>query len=115
MGIESKVAVANLSLIGLALVVILLCMISDPERWQATIEVAHWAIAVLGFPIGSFGLALALRAHGSYWDYVVEYAVFAAFLITNAYMWGGVVGAVVRWRDGRKARRRSDDSDSSCS
>ena len=91
MGIEGKIAVANLALIGCALCVVRASIYIRSEGWLAARAVAEVAVAVLGFPVGWIS-ALGGDTGGSPMVFILG----AIFLPLNAYLWGYVVAAVVR-------------------
>ncbi len=107
MGIEGKVAVINLALIGCALAVILHTVDINPffmdARWVIAREAATIAIAVLGFPMGWIAV-LGLSTNGP--DETV-FVLLMIFLPLNAYVWGYVVGAIVRLRKALEVRGKS--------
>ena len=91
MGIEGKIAVANLALIGCALCVVRASISIRSEGWRAASAVAEVAVAVLGFPVGWISV-LGGDTGGSEMVLILG----AIFLPLNAYLWGYVVAAVVR-------------------
>ena len=95
MGIEGKVAVANLALIGCALLVVLASVHNRSEGWFAAGTVAYAVVAVLGFPAGWFAM-LGETASGLSGPPMFVFMLGAIFLPLNAYLWGYVVAAIVR-------------------
>ena len=108
MGIESKVAVVNLTLLGCALVVMFgaLCRWTD-EPWLAVAGLAYIATAILTFPVGWLVLL------GISGPSVLVFALGAIFFPLNAYLWGSVVAAIIRLHRTRRARRTNVERDSS--
>jgi hypothetical protein len=95
MGLEGKVAVANLSLLGCALIVMF-----GPQAWMnegslAVAGVAYVVAAVLTFPAGWMAAV--------YGPPLLVFAIGAIMFPLNAYLWGYTVAAFVRW-----IRRRAD-------
>lgn len=101
MGIEGKVAVANLALIGCALVVILLNGPGGTDVWYSAGGIAYLAVAVLGFPVGWISIIFAsVHEPGPGLLFLGP-----IFLPLNAYVWGYTVAAIRRQTRARKARR----------
>ncbi len=110
MGLEAKVAVANMTLVNCALVMILFSLYIESEGWQAAANVARIGIAVLGFPVGWISL-LCVTSGG---PDVMSFALLAICLTLNAYVWGKVMAAIVRRFKTQKTCPTSGDRDSSC-
>jgi hypothetical protein len=102
MGIEGKVAVANLVLLGLALAVLRVAFPEEVAReTTSTGEVAlayglGITIAVLSFPVGWLSLLFS-TTHG----HEIEIIAAMVYFPLNAYLWGYIVAAVARWRKRR--------------
>jgi len=110
MGLEAKVAVANMALINCALAVILYHVHIQSEGSRATAEIAQITIAVLGCPVGWIGMLYVMSAH----QYPFGFFQLMIFLPLNAYVWGKTVEAIVRRLKARRARRLSGDQGTSC-
>lgn len=110
MGIEGKVAVANMALINCALAVILYHVHIQSEGSRAAAEIASGAMIVLGFPVGGISL-IGSSMHG---PDVMFFTLLAIFLPLNAYVWGYTVAAIVSSHKARRARRLSGDQESPC-
>jgi len=109
MGLEAKVAVANMALINCALGVILYDVHIQSEGSRAAAEVAMIAIVVLGSPVGWF----PLFCPGAFGDPIAMFLAMI-FLPLNAYVWGKTVEAIVNWHKARKTPRTSGDHESPC-
>ena len=109
MGLEGKVAVANMAFINCALAVILYHVHIQSEGSRAAAEVALFAVGVLGFPVGW----LAMIFFASPAPDPLGFFFAMIFLPLNAYVWGKTVEAIVRRLKARKTPRASGDQDSS--
>lgn len=99
-GIEGKVAVANLGLVGLVLAGRLIAFPdglvdqgSTSEGMLAFASILNVTLTVLSFPVGWLSL-LFTGMHGPPVTAVI-------FVPLNAYLWGYIVAAVVKWRNSR--------------
>jgi len=107
LGLEGKVAVTNLLLIGCALAVVRIGIAlgfpeldahAQHELWATAGAIAWIMVVVLSFPVGWLSAVL-----GSGDSFMVTILA-AVFLPLNAYLWGYVVAAIVKWRRARKAQ-----------
>ena len=106
MGTEGKVAVANLALMSAALLVFLITFPNAEVKYDSASEgellVARAVgiiVAVLAFPVGWVSAIL-----GGVSDPPVTAVIFVPL---NAYMWGYVVAAFLRWRKARRSQSSS--------
>ena len=111
MGIEGKVAFANLGLVGLALAAFLIAFPdgvvhhdSTSEGMLAFASILQVMLAVLSFPVGWLSFLLD-GMHGLGVTAVI-------FVPLNAYLWGYIVAAVVKWRKSRPQGASSADDTS---
>lgn len=92
MGIEGKVAVANLTLVGCALLV-LANGNAGSAAWCTAWQVARVGFAILSCPVGWLSMP------GETLDGPpIDLILYGIFLPLNAYLWGYVVAAVLAWR-----------------
>jgi len=111
MGLEAKVAVANMALINCALAIILYDVHIQSEGSRAAAEIAQITIAVLGCPAGWFSLLGAGTVSG---PPAMAMLLAMIFLPLNAYVWGKTVEVIVRRHKAHRDRRLSGDQESPC-
>ena len=109
MGIEGKVAVANLGLVGLVLVALLITfpdgvirVDETSEGMLAFLDAIEVALMVLTFPVGWFPQVFSGMLHHPPMTTVI-------FVPLNAYFWGYIVATLVRWRKSRRKPTCSAD------
>jgi hypothetical protein len=110
MGLEAKVAVANMALINCALAIILYDVRIQSEGSRAAAEVALFAVWILGFPVGWIATFFCTMGGPD----PVFFTLLAVFLTLNAYVWGKTVEVIVRRHKAHRDRRLSGDQESPC-